>query len=239
MIHNDHLGTPQKMTDASGSVVWTTDYKPFGETTITVSTITNNLRFPGQYFDAETGLFYNINRDYNQAIGRFIEPDPIGISQGSKQLYVYAENDPVNLTDPLGLCVWKGSVTMKVIGGRKGAAGSVVFMALSSECCHRKKASGLYTAFGLGGSWVPKLIPNFVQTSTTIITFDGPDTPSDSDPKGWFSYLSAGVFAGSWSRLRTGSLVSKGLWNWEFGNDLGITSLLGATIGSGKTTCCN
>ena len=42
--HNDHLGTPQKMTDASGTVVWSADYKPFGEATITVSTITNNLR---------------------------------------------------------------------------------------------------------------------------------------------------------------------------------------------------
>jgi RHS protein len=54
MIHNDHLATPQKMTDASGAVVWAADYKPFGEATITVSTITNNLRFPGQYYDAES-----------------------------------------------------------------------------------------------------------------------------------------------------------------------------------------
>ncbi len=56
MIHNDHLGTPQKMTDASGTVVWAADYKPLGEATITVSTITNNLRFPGQYYDVEAGL---------------------------------------------------------------------------------------------------------------------------------------------------------------------------------------
>jgi hypothetical protein len=53
MIHNDHLGTPQKLTDSNGTVVWAADYKPFGE-----ATITNNLRFPGQYYDAETGLNY-------------------------------------------------------------------------------------------------------------------------------------------------------------------------------------
>jgi uncharacterized protein RhaS with RHS repeats len=64
-IHNDHLGTPQKMTDSSGAVVWAADYKPFGEATVTVSTITNNLRGIGQYFDAETGLNYNYFRDYN------------------------------------------------------------------------------------------------------------------------------------------------------------------------------
>jgi YD repeat-containing protein len=47
--HNDHLATPQKMTDSSGTVVWAADYKPFGEATVTISTITNNLRFPATY----------------------------------------------------------------------------------------------------------------------------------------------------------------------------------------------
>ena len=49
--HNDHLVTLHKMTDVSGVVVWSADYKPFGEATVTVSTITNNLRAPGEYFD--------------------------------------------------------------------------------------------------------------------------------------------------------------------------------------------
>ncbi len=89
MIHNDHLGAPQKMTDASGAVVWAADYKPFGEATVTVSTITNNFRFPGQYYDAETGLHYNYRRDYNPARGRYIEADPIGIRKGKNHLYIY------------------------------------------------------------------------------------------------------------------------------------------------------
>ena len=58
LIHNDHLATPQKMTDGSGAVVWSADYKPFGEVNITTNTITNNLRFPGQCHDAETGLYH-------------------------------------------------------------------------------------------------------------------------------------------------------------------------------------
>ncbi len=100
--HNDHLGTPQKMTDATGQVVWSADYKPFGETTITVSTLTNNLRFPGQYYDAETGLNYNYRRDYNPLIGRYIEADPIG-QEGGLHLYAYVSGNPINLTDPHGL----------------------------------------------------------------------------------------------------------------------------------------
>lgn len=101
--HNDHLGTPQKMTDSTGTVVWAADYKPFGEATATVSSITNNLRFPGQYYDAETGLNYNYFRDYNPVIGRYIESDPIGILDGANHLYAYVGNNPVNWIDLLGL----------------------------------------------------------------------------------------------------------------------------------------
>ncbi len=103
MIHNDHLGTPQKMTDSSGTVVWAADYKPFGEATITVGTITNNLRFPGQYFDAETGLNYNYFRDYNPVIGRYIEKDPIGF-RGGINLFAYVGGNPINRRDSRGLC---------------------------------------------------------------------------------------------------------------------------------------
>ena len=103
--HPDHLGTPQKMTDASGTVVWAADYKPFGEATITVSTITNNLRFPGQYFDAEMGLNYNYFRDYNPTIGRYIETDPIGIDEGLNHIYTYAGNRPLYYIDYDGMSV--------------------------------------------------------------------------------------------------------------------------------------
>ncbi len=78
------------MTDSTGTVVWSADYKPSGEATSTVSTITNNLRFLGQYFDAETGLPYNYRRDYNSALGRYIERDPIGL-RGEINLTRYAE----------------------------------------------------------------------------------------------------------------------------------------------------
>jgi RHS repeat-associated protein len=101
--HNDHLATPQKMTDSTGTVVWSADYKPFGEVNITTNTITNNLRYPGMYFDAETGLLYNMNRTYNIDLGRYIESDPIGIAEGENPLYVYVKNNPVNSSDPLGL----------------------------------------------------------------------------------------------------------------------------------------
>ncbi len=78
--HLDHLGTPIMMTDASQNIVWQASYDPFGQATVSVSTVTNNLRFPGMYADAETGFYYNMNRYYYPAIGRYIEPDPFNVA---------------------------------------------------------------------------------------------------------------------------------------------------------------
>lgn len=56
--HLDRLGTPQGMSNQTGAVVWRADYEPFGKANVKVSTVENNIRFPGQYYDKETGLHY-------------------------------------------------------------------------------------------------------------------------------------------------------------------------------------
>ena len=98
---NDHLGTPQKIIETSGRVVWSAVYDSFGNAQIETAEITNNFRFPGQYYDAETGLHYNLNRYYDPTIGRYLTIDPFG--QGLNH-YLYGFNDPINMIDPLGLC---------------------------------------------------------------------------------------------------------------------------------------
>ncbi|MFZ5574443.1 MAG: RHS repeat domain-containing protein [Pseudomonadota bacterium] len=101
--HVDHLGTPQAMTDAAGATVWKADYEPFGKAKVSpASTVENNLRLPGQYYDRETGLHYNYFRDYEPGTGRYIEADPIGL-EGGINLYLYANAAPTMFTDPLGL----------------------------------------------------------------------------------------------------------------------------------------
>jgi RHS repeat-associated protein len=100
---NDRLGTPEILTNSSGTVAWEVWYEPFGEAHIhPSSSVVNNIRLPGQYYDAETGLHYNYHRYYDPRTGRYLTPDPIG-QAGGINLYPYAKGNPVNSIDPLGL----------------------------------------------------------------------------------------------------------------------------------------
>jgi len=108
--YHDHLNTPQAVTNESGTVVWDATYKSFGEVNITVETVSNNFRFPGQYYDAESGLHYNYFRYYDSSTGRYLREDPIGLKNGMNHLYVYVQNNPINWIDPFGLDCGPGQV---------------------------------------------------------------------------------------------------------------------------------
>jgi RHS repeat-associated protein len=109
-VHTDHLGTPRKVTRPSDNgLMWRYDPDTFGSSTSTpndnpsnLGAFVYNLRFPGQYYLAETGLSQNYFRDYDPAVGRYIESDPIGL-QGGINTYTYADSDPLLFIDPSGL----------------------------------------------------------------------------------------------------------------------------------------
>jgi RHS repeat-associated protein len=101
-IHNDHLNTPQVVTNQTQQVVWMGNYEPFGKLAANQSnSIEIFSRFPGQYFDQETNLYYNYFRDYDPSIGRYIESDPIGLA-GGINTYAYVLNNPLRYVDPTG-----------------------------------------------------------------------------------------------------------------------------------------
>ena len=121
-FHTDQVGLPEELTDTKGHIRWRAAYRAWGNTlaerweTVDLAgqpvnsasaqgaplVIQQNLRFQGQYLDRDTGLHYNTFRYYDPDIGRFISPDPIGLSGGTN-LHSYGTN-PVSWIDPWGWC---------------------------------------------------------------------------------------------------------------------------------------
>ncbi|WP_319089884.1 RHS repeat-associated core domain-containing protein, partial [Pseudomonas aeruginosa] len=140
-LHGDHLDTPRLATDASGQIAWQWQSDAFGRgEALSQGSTQVNLRFPGQYYDAESGLHYNYFRDYDPETGRYVESDPIGL-EGGINTYGYVNANPINQTDwrgtvpdqiCLAACITVGTVTGgyvgTVVGGLAGGAGGTLVL---------------------------------------------------------------------------------------------------------------
>jgi len=135
-VHNDHLGTPKLLTNSNGQPVWRATATPFGKASVNNDVdgdgvvVWFNIRQPGQYYDRETGLYYNYYRYYDPETGRYITSDPLGVlpgvsptpslpkamtnqytSQNTQEIlmrglnhtYSYVDNNPLGFIDPFGL----------------------------------------------------------------------------------------------------------------------------------------
>jgi RHS repeat-associated protein len=137
-VHSDDLDTPRLLTDSSGLPVWRASYEAFGRAHVSTDpdgsvvtpppTFDFNIRFPGQYYDAESGLHDNRHRVYDPGVGRYISADPLGRatllmglreanavpqtgvpvsvlyqSASDRNPYAYAGSNPLQQIDPLGL----------------------------------------------------------------------------------------------------------------------------------------
>src|SRR5262249_22314830 len=113
-VHTDYIGKPLAVTNtpASGTarLLWTATYTPLGLATPNTNpsglgAFTLDFRFPGQIYDAESGLHYNNHRTYDPRTGRYLHPDRIGLASGGYSSYAYARNLPLRFVDTAGLCV--------------------------------------------------------------------------------------------------------------------------------------
>jgi RHS repeat-associated protein len=91
------------LVDSSGNLVNEYHYTPWGTTESARESVATPFRYAGREYDAESGLYFNRARYYDPVLGRFISEDPIGLAGGINP-YAYAGNDPINNTDPSGLC---------------------------------------------------------------------------------------------------------------------------------------
>jgi RHS repeat-associated protein len=119
-VHTDHLNTPRRLTQSDKRIAWQWAFSAFGDEqpttgknryvdpvttpnagSTTIADVTFNLRYPGQYFDKESGLSYNYFRSYDAKTGRYTQSDPIGLDGGWNK-YGYAEGNPMSYVDPKG-----------------------------------------------------------------------------------------------------------------------------------------
>ncbi len=108
-VRTDHIGRPVFATDDAGVKVWEATYLPFGGVH-TSSGLNSDLRFPGQWFQSETGLHQNWMRDYDPTTGRYMQADPLGLVDGAS-MYGYALQNPGRYVDPTGLQSEAGLLT--------------------------------------------------------------------------------------------------------------------------------
>jgi RHS repeat-associated protein len=231
-IQSDHLNTPRRLVQSDGQVAWQWSYSAFGDEkptvaktrfanadlnqsfgSTTVPAVTFNLRYPGQYFDQESGLHYNGHRSYDGKTGRYSQSDPIGL-QGGWNGYSYAEANPVSFTDPTGLVTWKGWA--RSIG--MGAFQREEYI-LTSDC-----ACGLEIKVKINAYYYGKGVGAIAQKWYASLSDENkcPDANVFRGPAYSYSAAAAATWGFGYSRTRIGGAESAG---WD------VIQGLGASVG--------
>jgi RHS repeat-associated protein len=194
------------------------------------------MRFPGQYHDAESGLNYNVHRDYNPASGRYVESDPIGLI-GGINTYAYASNSPIERYDLLGNVDWRGSAIS--VAGVAGAGAGFFRFDLTSDCVKGKKVHAKVfapsVAGGVGLKWTG--------SASSIDLHDYTDMPDSDIFNGGFGLFGGGITvvgAGrSCARIRLGHAWSSGFMACgpvAVGLDVSAGIFIGASVVTSSET---
>jgi RHS repeat-associated protein len=167
-IRTDHIGRPVFATDASGVKVWSATYLPFGGVHVSNGNLPAN-RFPGQWFQSESGLHQNWMRDYDPTTGRYLQADPLGLIDGAS-VYGYVGQNPILTMDPYGL------TSIPLPGGPAGAGRLAMF------CFSGVPQLGICAAGALVIVWLADQCWDYIWANTPGPGHNGGPPLGDSDP---------------------------------------------------------
>ncbi|SFI65544.1 RHS repeat domain-containing protein [Jannaschia pohangensis] len=154
LVRTDHIGRPVFATNTSGLMIWEASYLPFGGVHVSTGDALD-LRFPGQWFQAESGLHQNWMRDYDPTTGRYMQADPLGLVDGAS-VYGYALQSPMRWTDPRGEFVC-GGVCFAIAVVTVATVAVELYGAYQEDGCISGADVLFDAAYGVAGAGVAKL----------------------------------------------------------------------------------
>jgi RHS repeat-associated protein len=245
-VHGDHLGRPEVVTDSARIAVWRAVNEAWDRDVQNSAFGSLNIGFPGQYFDAESGLWNNGFRDgYDSKLGRYTQPDPMGLGGGSFSTYVYANSNPVGRIDPTGLASLFIGVEADIVGGAGGEFSVGININLSSPA-----DSGIFgsasTAYGanVGASVMAGYIKDMDGKGVTVDANIMDFSPTyymteDLDPNGFGISIGPGI-GGSFAHGITKTLTLRQWWesytNYHYQRYLD-GKMPTASVGESETVC--
>jgi RHS repeat-associated protein len=235
--HTDGLGSITQITDSAKQTVASYTYDAFGNITSQTGSLNNSYTYTGREYDQESGLHYYRARYYDPKIGRFLQPDPLGMgmvilirqySPGSpisrflyhsslgnplaiSNVYSYVGNNPINFVDPLGL------KSYDYISGNLNIAipnpWTLTFFGWSGQIVLDRYGNVYVAPLGatLGKSYT------FVSGSLTLGILGEWCTPSEDKLKDFLSGHSVNFHGGYWGGFGGTKNLSSGAEAFELG----------------------
>jgi RHS repeat-associated protein len=213
-FHHDKQGSTRMLTGATGAVEATFNYGAYGALLSSSGSAKTPLGYDGQLTSPDTGLLYLRARTYDPSTGQFLSVDPS--SEQTRSRYSFVSEDPVNGTDPSGLC----EVNTESLGGFFGSLGEDVNPG-SSENCFYQGTKGLLETVGVD--------PAVIATGAVIAGL-GVSVFLDTTVVGAPLGAALGTLAAAASAYQSGQEAGNGEYLASALD--GISSLLGGTAGA-------